>query len=37
MTWQQPVASLIATTFETYDAPTPWAEARRRLHDAHDT
>jgi Pyridoxamine 5'-phosphate oxidase len=37
MTWQQPVANLIATTFETYDAPTPWAEARRRLHDAHTT
>ena len=33
----QPVAELIATTFETYDAPTPWAEARRLLHDTHDT
>jgi|SRR5262249_6697037 len=37
MTWQQPVARLIATTFETYDAPTPWTETRRRLRDAHDT
>jgi len=33
----QPVAQLIATTFETYDAPIPWAQARRRLQDAHDT
>jgi nitroimidazol reductase NimA-like FMN-containing flavoprotein (pyridoxamine 5'-phosphate oxidase superfamily) len=37
MTENQPVAELIATTFETYDAPTPWAEARRRRHDARDT
>ncbi len=34
---KQPVAELIATTFETYDTPTPRAEARRRLHNAHDT
>src|SRR5215471_8404563 len=33
----QPVAQLIATTFEPYDAPIPWAQARRRLQDAHDT
>jgi len=37
MIQQQPVAQLIATTFENYDAPTPWAQARRRLQDAHDT
>jgi nitroimidazol reductase NimA-like FMN-containing flavoprotein (pyridoxamine 5'-phosphate oxidase superfamily) len=34
---QQPSAELIATTFETYDAPTPWEQARDRLRDAHDT
>ncbi len=33
----RPVAELIATTFETYDAPTPWAEARVRLDESHDT
>jgi hypothetical protein len=33
---RQPTAELLATTFETYAAPTPWEQARRRLEQAHD-
>jgi Pyridoxamine 5'-phosphate oxidase len=37
MTDLQPVAELIATAFEAYDAPTPWAQARERLRDSRST
>jgi nitroimidazol reductase NimA-like FMN-containing flavoprotein (pyridoxamine 5'-phosphate oxidase superfamily) len=32
----QPTAELLATTFETYEAPTSWEQARQRLEQAHD-
>jgi Pyridoxamine 5'-phosphate oxidase len=33
---RQPTAELLATTFETYAAPTSWEQARQRLEQAHD-
>jgi general stress protein 26 len=37
MTARQLVGELIATTSRGRNEPTPWAEARRRLHDATTT
>jgi nitroimidazol reductase NimA-like FMN-containing flavoprotein (pyridoxamine 5'-phosphate oxidase superfamily) len=31
------MAELMATTFATYGAPTPWAQAQARLAEAHET